>query len=474
MGMLTSLRQRVGAFIGGFEGGLSSRRLKGFHASRAHVNSLIQAAGSDMTARARYLIRNNGYAINAVESFCGNIVGTGIKPSSGIEIPTLKQSAQKLWLRWTDEADAEGLTDFYGLQRRAARELFIAGEVFVRIRPRKRSDGLSVPFQLQMLPAEMLPLHDNRALPNGHTVRQGIEFDKIGRRVAYHFYKRHPGDHTEAQLTGEQVQVPAASVLHIIDPVEGGQLRGFSRYAPVLVKLFILDQYDDAELDRKKVAAMFAGFVHRPVGEDMDRGETDSEGLLPLEPGQLQILEDGEEITFSSPSDVGGNYEAFQYRTLLQVSAGLGLPYANVTFDMVKANYSNTRAALLEFRRRAEAFQHSVMVFQMCRPVWTHWFDLAVLSGALRPPDYEVLRADYLMCDWLPPRWDWVDPLKDIKAEREAIDAGLKSRTQSISERGYDASTVDAEIAADKEREKELGILSGDAHNKNEKLPFQS
>lgn len=102
------------------------------------------------------------------------------------------------------------------------------------------------------------------------------------------------------------LRVPAESVLHVIDPVEAGQLRGFSHYAPVLAKLFILDQYDDAELDRKKVAAMFAGFVRRPVNDDMDRQETDSEGLLPLESGQLQILEDGEDITFAEPSDVAG------------------------------------------------------------------------------------------------------------------------------------------------------------------------
>jgi hypothetical protein len=35
--------------------------------------------------------------------------------------------------------------------------VFIAGEVFLRFRPRRPSDGLSVPLQLQMLPAEMLP-----------------------------------------------------------------------------------------------------------------------------------------------------------------------------------------------------------------------------------------------------------------------------------------------------------------------------
>ena len=110
MGMLKNLRRKVGAMVGGFEGGLSARRLKTFTASRAHVNTLIQAAGADMTARARYLIRNNGYAANAVESWAGNAVGTGIKPSSGIVDAVLKDRVQRLWLRWTDESDAEGLT----------------------------------------------------------------------------------------------------------------------------------------------------------------------------------------------------------------------------------------------------------------------------------------------------------------------------------------------------------------------------
>ena len=68
--MLASLRQvrrRVGAFIGGFEAGLANRRLKGFQPSRAHLNTLIAAAGPDITARARWLVRNNGYAANAID-----------------------------------------------------------------------------------------------------------------------------------------------------------------------------------------------------------------------------------------------------------------------------------------------------------------------------------------------------------------------------------------------------------------------
>ncbi|MCO5132201.1 MAG: phage portal protein [Xanthobacteraceae bacterium] len=463
---ITRWRRRIGALVGGFEAGQASRRLRHFQPSRAHLNTLIAAAGADITARARWLVRNNGYAANAIESWAGNVVGDGIKPSSLIADADLKARVQRLWFDWTDDSDAEGFTDFYGQQRRAAREVFIAGEVFFRFRPRRPDDGLMVPLQLQMIPSEMLPLSRNEQLPGGNVVRQGIEFDRIGRRVAYHFLRRHPGDVTDPGLAGEIVRVSAAEVIHVIDPVDAGQLRGISRFAPGIVKLFLLDQYDDAELDRKKVAAMHALFITTPApAEPFDIAESDEGGerTMDLQPGQIVMLEPGEEVQTSAPADVGQTYEPFQYRTLLQVSAALGIPYAYLSNDMLKANYSNSRLALLEFRRRIEAYQHSVMVWQICRRVWARWLDTAVMAGAIALPDYEQQRRVYLGCSWLPPKWDWVDPLKDARAEIEQIEAGLKSRTQALAERGYDADQVDAEIAADRARERQLGLSFGSA-----------
>ena len=460
MGGAMNWRQRLGAFIGGFDAGQHHRRLRGFRATRAHVNALIAAAGPDITARARWLVRNNGYAVNAVESWAANTVGDGIKPISKIGDAARKEELQRLWLAWTDEADAEGLTDFYGLQRRAAREVFMAGEVFFRIRMRRAGDGLTVPLQLQMLPGEMLPLEQTGTAANGNAIRQGIEFDRIGRRVAYHFLRRHPGDSTDPGLAGEVVRVPAAEVIHVIDPVEGGQLRGVSKLAPAIVKLFLLDQYDDAELDRKKVAAMYAMFVTSPAPENplAQAEDEDAPGSVELSPGQIVRLNPGEDVTVGQPADSGATYEPFQYRTLLQISAALGIPYPYLANDMVKGNFSNSRLALIEFRRRVSAWQHSVMVYQLCRPVYARWMDAAVLSGALSLPGYEANRSRLLTADWLPTKWDWVDPLKDANAEIAQIEAGLKSRTQAIAERGYDAEQVDREIAAERARERALGL----------------
>ena len=99
-----------------------------------------------------------------------------------------------------------------------------------------------------------------------------------------------------------------------------------------------------------------------------------------------------------------------------------------------------------------------MLVFQLCRPVWQRWMATAVLAVTLDLPGFARDPAPYLAVKWIPPRWEWVDPLKDRKAEREAVDAGFKARSDVIEAEGYDPEEVDARIVADREREKRLGL----------------
>ncbi|MTH95722.1 phage portal protein [Roseibium sp. RKSG952] len=441
------------------EGAMAKRRLRGWNPPLENINSLVASGGPRLLARARELVVTNGYASNACEAFAANLVGDGIKPSSLIGDDGLRDHVQRLWLAWTDEADADGLTDFYGLQAMVAREMFVAGECFVRLRPRQLRDRLTVPLQLQLLQSEMLPFEKTGTAANGNRIRCGIEFDRIGRRAAYHFRRRHPGDSTDhGDVLPETVRVPAADVLHVYRPVDAGQIRGLPHIAPAMVRLFLLDQYDDAELDRKKTAAMFAGFITKTAPEDPVMGETaedpDGAAIASLEPGTLQVLLPGEDVRFSSPADVGGGYEAFQYRTLLAVAASLGLPYHLVTGDVRQANYSSLRAELVEFRRRIGQLQHGVIAHQLCRPVWRRWLETAALSGAVQPGDLDAAQP----VQWIPPRWDWVDPLKDIQAQVLAMEAGITSRRKVVEATGYDIEEIDRENAADTARASDLGL----------------
>ena len=129
---------------------------------------------------------------------------------------TLRQTIQNLWLRWTDEADAAGMTDFYGLQALVCRSMIEGGECFVRFRIRKPDDDLSVPLQLQVLEAEHLNTTLNYPLPNGNSLCSGIELNKLGQRVAYHLYPEHPGEQTWNNK--QSIRIPASEILHIYKP----------------------------------------------------------------------------------------------------------------------------------------------------------------------------------------------------------------------------------------------------------------
>lgn len=440
-----------------YEGAQRSRRLSGWRTTDQTIDSLLAAQGEELRRRARYLVRNNAYAANASEAFVAATVGIGLKPSALVADAALKDRVQRAWLAWTDEADADDRTDFYGLQALAARAMFEAGEVFVRFRPRRAEDGLTVPLQVQLLESEMLPFSKNESLPGGNRIICGVEFDRIGRRVAYHFFRNHPGD--QLGSAGETIRVPAEQILHLFKPLRPGQVRGQPWITPAVVRLYLLDSYDDAELDRKRTAALFAGFVTKPepdgqlfTGTDTDEDDVAIDGL---QPATMTELPPGWDVKFSEPADVGGSYEAFQYRNLCAVAAAMGVPYAAMTADLRQVNYSSIRAGLVEFKRRVEAFQHETLVYQLCRPVWRKWIETAALAGVLPLARSAELQA---AVKWIPPKWEWVDPQKDVDAELKAIAGRLKSRSDAIEERGEDAEEVDRRIAADLEREQALGI----------------
>src|SRR5690606_27084232 len=127
---------------------------------------------------------------------------------------------------------------------------------------RRLEDGLPVPLQLQVLEPDHLDAGRNETLADGGYILQGVEFDPLGRRRAYWLFPVHPG---EAGIMGRGALVsrpaPARQILHLFERLRPGQVRGVPWFAPAILKLRDLDEYDDAELVRKKIEACFAAFV---------------------------------------------------------------------------------------------------------------------------------------------------------------------------------------------------------------------
>lgn len=461
MNLFRSLMRRFKPNASSYDGAGTGRRLQRWTSAAGSMNATLLGDLDTLQARSHDVVRNNPYAANILDVLIANAIGTGIKPQSAAPSEQ-KEELDRLWLDWTDEADQEERCDFYGLQALILRCVIESGECFVRFRLNRANR--TVPLQLQILESEFL---ENRTelLPNGNRLVGGVELDSQNRRVAYQLYRHYPGDDAFDSLTS--VRIPARDVLHIYKPMRPGQVRGEPWLARVLIKLHELDQYDDAELVRKKTSAMFAGFVTRLDSElsMMGEGPADENGqaFAGLEPGTMQFLSPGEDVKFSAPADVGGTYEAFMKQQLRSIAVGMGITYEQLTGDLSSVNYSSIRAGLVEFRRRIAEIQHHLMVFQLCRPVWERWIELAILSGKL-PMD---------VCPrvkWIPQGFDWVDPLKDLKAQILAINNGLRSRAETVSELGYDIEDIDREIAEDKDRARKLGLHFGNEKGEDDEI----
>ena len=134
-----------------YDGTGSGRRAMAWQVGNPGAVAALAFSQDELRAKSRDLVRRNAWAAVGVEAFVANAIGTGIKPQSMVVDPALREAIQALWRGWCDEADAGGLTDFYGLQSLACRAMLEGGECLVRLRYRRPEDRLTVGLQIQVL-----------------------------------------------------------------------------------------------------------------------------------------------------------------------------------------------------------------------------------------------------------------------------------------------------------------------------------
>ncbi|MFO0068902.1 MAG: phage portal protein, partial [Alphaproteobacteria bacterium] len=225
----------------GYEGAKTGRRIDDWITSGTSANAEISGAGNRLRERSRDLVRNNCYGSKAVEIFVGNAIGTGITAQARTSSERLNKQIMAAWNEWCQFCDADGDLDFYGLQALAARAMYESGECFILFRDRGLSSTMRVPLQLQILEADFLDTAKSTVGENGNTIRQGIEFDKQNRRVAYWMWPQHPGELIVGSARFQSVRVPADMVVHVFRKLRPGQTRGVTAYAPSMVRMRDLD-----------------------------------------------------------------------------------------------------------------------------------------------------------------------------------------------------------------------------------------
>lgn len=441
----------------GYEGAKGGRRGDGWVAVGTSANAEIFPSAARLRNRARQLVRDNFHGERAVRIFAANIVATGVTARANTGRATYDKKIDAAWDRWCAECDADGRQDFAGLQALAVRATVEAGEMLLRFRPRRSADGLAVPLQLQLLEPDFLDTGRYQSEGNGNIVLQGIEFDKLGRRVAYWLFDQHPGDIGVAGR-GSFVsrRVDASQIVHLYRQDRIGQIRGVTWFAPVLMKLRDYDDYSEAELVRKKIAACLAAFVTTPDAPGTSPlgrvapGAAASPRIETFEPGMIGYLKPGEDVKTVSPP---GDASMRDYASISghEIAAGLGTTYEDLTGDLSQVNYSSYRAGRLIHRRIVEQFQWTVFVPQFLAPVRTRWLQAGFVAGALPVAEDRT--------KWTFPRWESIDPVKDAAAMRANLRLGTQTWGQAVAAEGEDPEAQLAEIVDWNKRFDAAGIV---------------
>ena len=436
-----------------YDGSSAGRRAHGWYAPSSDANVELMGSLVWLRNRSRDLVRNNPYAVKATEELVGNGVGTGIVPQSKTGNAGIDKIIDAEWPFFVEACDTPQRLDFYGMQALVMRTMAESGESIVRFRPRLAQDNLRVPLQLQLLEADFLDHARTMGTVNG-SVMQGVQFDLLGRRVAYWIFTYHPGGVLVLNPRGGILSqpVPADQILHTYRVLRPGQIRGVPWLTPVMLALRDLDDYADAERVRKKIEACVVAMITQPEGiEGSWLGFKGNDPLTthPVEsfqPGMTAYLKPGEDVKFNNPPVLGG-YREYKTTELEEIAAGLGLPYELMTGDLSKVNYSSWRGGQLGFRNTIENYRWLTLIPMFCMPVRRRVIDTLVLLGKIPARVVDDPAINLYATQWTAPRFESVDPVKDAEAALKDIRMGRITWFEAVLANGYDPNAQLAQIA---------------------------
>lgn len=417
----------------GYESARRDRRTKGWNAREDYNSGKTISEVRTSRARSRDLFKNNPYAFKAHTSISNNTIGTGILPA--IQDKTTK----KVWKEWAEDTavDFDGHFDFYGLQHLCMKTMSVHGEVLI-LRIKTKFQAGRVPLELKAIAP--VYLDTSRDVDNdgkGGYIIGGVQFGSSGKITGYWIFDRNPSDHySESKLW------KAEDVIHLFQIDEPGQIRGVPFGNPSIMSLRDYDDYADAQLMRQKIAACFSVFVSDSEGfADPAAGPTSTDDRLEhVEPGMIEYLEPGKQVTFAAPPPAEG-YSDYSKNVLTGISSGFGTTYEAMTGDLSNVNFSSGRMGWLEYQRMIETWQWFIVIPKLCKRVWKWFIEAAVVAGELTPNATKNV-------EWTAPRRAMIDPVKETKGLVAQVRAGFMSWQEAVRSLGYTPEEILEEMKA--------------------------
>jgi lambda family phage portal protein len=442
---------------------------------REHPDSEAGWARDLLTARARDLARNNGYAAGAAAREVDAVVGASFRPAAkpdwralGIDRAEAARVAGEMeaaWRLWADDprrtACAQRASGWGGLAALAYRSYLLDGDAIGVLHWREDAPG---PFATALRVVDPDLLANPQDAMDRADLRGGVELDAHGAAVAYHFRREHRAAVWGAAQAWVWDRIDRETpwgrpvVVHHFDRARADQTRGVSRFTPIIDALKMTDKHARTEVQAAVLGALLGLFVQSQMDPDsvnelLSTGSEAAVGNLVGYAAARDAMHDQRGITFGGvripvlpPGDTiqtvsatrpAGQFADFEAACLRRIAAGLGTSYEQLALDWSKVNYSSARAALVEIwrgwtanrRRFADGF---------CAPVWLAVMEEAVDLGLVRlpagAPDFHAAPGAWCRAKWIGPGRGWVDPVKEVEGAVLRVSAGLSTMEDEAAE----------------------------------------
>jgi lambda family phage portal protein len=467
----------VRSFYGGSN---SSRFLTDLMGSFGSADVVTADGLAKLRARARELAENNPIAKRYINLMCTNVIGEKgivLQAKTRNQLGTLdtadNQMIERHWNIWCQRyASKDRRRNLVEVQQLVEKTLSRDGEVLIRILNDENPYGIS----LQVLESDYLNETYNKDL-GVNKIKMGIEVNGFNRPVAYHLFRKLPNDTLSGGLgstaQSDYIRVPADNIIYLTKSDRPSATRGVTPFAPVMESLNMLHGYDQAELFAARASSiMFTTTTSELPEYDQALATSGTEDtadcsgmnyVSSIQPGDNINLPPGVKMNLNKAEHPTTAYGEFTKNALRRVAIGLNVNYNSLAGDYESVNYSSARVAILEDRPFFKIEQQFI-INNMLRKVYEDWLLKALLLSAIKnnqgkpiPYKDEILEK-FSQVEFKPKGWGWVDPIKEVEASVAAIQNGLRSPQDVISESGRDAEEVLTEIQNYKSLAKEKGL----------------
>jgi lambda family phage portal protein len=441
------------------------------------INKDLKDGLDNLRIRSRDLAQNEPMAAKYLSLVSANVIGARgivlqarVTEDNGNQDKYANIAIEKAWYDWGKKyCDISGRLSLNDMERLLVECVARDGEALIL---EHQSADNPHGYNLQVIDAERLATSLDRKAENGkNAILMGVEIDAKGKPVAYHLKKN------VDVVVGDTERYPAEKIIHLFMAKTPEQVRGYPWAHSVMVRMFHLKKYQEFALVASAVGASKMGFFKQPEGdgsqladdEDQETGELFQEAAA----GQFGVLPEGVDFVPFNPDYPHQMYAEFIKTAKRDISSGLNVSYHSLANDLEGVNFSSIRSGTLEEREQWMVAQDWFINAFMER-IYSNWLKNALLKGAIVTPNGKSMPASKIAKfsehEFLGRRWQWVDPLKDVKANIEAMNAGLMSPYVIAAQQGSDAEEIIDDIARFQTYVTDKGVVLQSPKNDNQPI----